>query len=255
MPPSVREHGAVLHTKVSVVVPARNEAGTVGPIVQALCGVRGVIEVVVVDDGSTDTTATVAQAAGARVVAATGGPGKGSAMQDGVAVAEGDIVVFCDADLTAFDAGIVTTLAGALLRPDTGTVLVKGDHERPGEGGRVTELVARPALRLLHPSVAHLAQPLGGEYAAWRRVLENVPFVCGYGVELGLLLDLAARHGADAIAEVHLGVRRHRNRSLADLAPQAQEVLAVALQRAGVPGITVEERPPLSSVRGRRRSA
>jgi len=243
----------VLHTEVSVVVPARNEAGTVGGITQAIAALDGISEVLVVDDGSTDGTATIAATAGARVVAATSGPGKGSAMWDGVAAARGDLVVFCDADLTDFDARVVTTLATTLESASPGTVLVKGDHERPGGGGRVTELVARPVLRLLHPHVAHVAQPLGGEYAAWRDALEDVPFVCGYGVELGLLLDLAARHGADAITEVDLGVRRHRNRPLAQLAPQAQEVLAVALQRAGVPGPEVEERPPLSSLPGRRR--
>jgi glucosyl-3-phosphoglycerate synthase len=243
----------VLHTEVSVVVPARNEAGTVGGIIQAIAALDGVGEVLVVDDGSTDGTATVAAAAGARVVAATGGPGKGSAMWDGVAAARGDLVVFCDADLTSFDARVITTLATTLASARAGTVLVKGDYERPGDGGRVTELAARPVLRLLHPHIAHVAQPLGGEYAAWRDALEDVPFVCGYGVELGLLLDLAARHGADAVGEVDLGVRRHRNRPLAQLAPQAQEVLAVALQRAGVPGVKVEERPPLSSLPGRRR--
>jgi glucosyl-3-phosphoglycerate synthase len=238
----------VLHHDVSVVVPARNEATTLDAVVQAIAALGYVHEIVVVDDGSTDATAQVASAAGARVVAASSGPGKGSAMWDGVASATGDLVVFCDADLTDFDARLVTTLATTLTRAGRTTALVKGDYERPGEGGRVTELVARPVLRLLHPHLAHLAQPLGGEYAAWRDALHEVPFVCGYGVELGLLLDLAARHGPDAIAQVHLGVRRHRNRPLSQLAPQAQEVLAVALQRAGGPGITVDERPPLASL-------
>lgn len=245
----------MLHPDVSVVVPARNEAATVGAIVQAIATLDCIKEIVVVDDGSTDATAQLASAAGARVVAATSGPGKGSAMWDGVAAATGELVVFCDADLTDFDPRFVSTLAATLATAGRATALVKGDYERAGDGGRVTELVARPVLRLLHPHLAHLAQPLGGEYAAWRDALQDVPFVRGYGVELGLLLDLAARHGASAIAEVHLGVRRHRNRPLSELAPQAQEVLAVALQRAGVPGITIEERPPLSSLRGRRRSA
>jgi glucosyl-3-phosphoglycerate synthase len=258
----------VLHRDVSVVVPARNEEATIGPIVEAVAALAEVGEVVVVDDGSTDATAATAAKVGARVVTASGGPGKGAAMWDGVAAANGDLIVFCDADLTDFDARFVTTLARTLVEAGDGAVLVKADYDRPSSGdhdgnrgsgsggGRVNQLVARPVLRLLHPDVAHIAQPLGGEYAAWRSALEEVPFVCGYGVELGLLIDLANRYGASAISEVHLGVRRHRNRTLAELAPQAEEVLAVALQRAGVgagDGVNVDERPPLATLPHRRR--
>src|SRR5262249_10831759 len=155
--------------------------------VRATVALPEVAEVIMVDDGSTDTTARTARDAGARVVTATAGPGKGAAMHDGVAAAHGDLVVFCDADLTGFDATFVSRLARTLRDAGDDVVLVKGDYERPDGGGRVTELVARPILHLLHPEVAGIAQPLGGEYAAWRDALEQVPFVCGYGVELGLL--------------------------------------------------------------------
>jgi glucosyl-3-phosphoglycerate synthase len=250
----VREDENVSHS-VSVVIPARDEGRTVGPIVAAITALDDVAEVIVVDDGSTDETATLAAAAGAHVIPATDGPGKGAAMWTGVAGADGDIVVFCDADLVDFDPSLVTALASALADGDGTTAMVRADYERAGEGGRVTELAARPILDLLHPSLAHIAQPLGGEYAAWRQVLEQVPFVKGYGIEMGLLLHIAKRFGADAIGQVRLGERRHRNRPLAELNPQAREVLAVALRHAGVGGISVEELPPLCVRRPERRSA
>ncbi|HEX7168774.1 MAG TPA: glycosyltransferase [Acidimicrobiales bacterium] len=241
---------------VAVVIPARNEAPTVAAVVRAVVALDAVAEVVVVDDGSTDGTAALAAAAGATVVAASSPtPGKGSAMRDGVAATSSDIVVFCDADLEAFDTAFVTGLVDVLVAGGGRTALVKADYVRAGEGGRVTELAARPILDLLHPHVAHVAQPLGGEYAAWRSVLVEVPFVRGYGVELGLLLDIAARYGVAAIDQAHVGVRHHRNRPLRDLRPQAKEVLAVALERAGVPGVTVEECPPLAPRSARRRLA
>ena len=240
--------------RISVVIPARDEAPTVGGIVRAIAGLGFVAEVVVVDDGSTDATASEAAAAGARVIAATDGPGKGAAMWDGVAEAQGDVVAFCDGDLEDFDGAFIEQLVATLIEAGEGVAMVKADYERAGEGGRVTELTARPALALLHPALAHIAQPLGGEYAAWRAVLEQVPFVKGYGVELGLLIDIATRFGVETIEQVHLGTRRHRNRPLSQLGPQAQEVLAVALARAGVAGVSVDELPPLTSDPGRCRS-
>ena len=243
----------MLQPVVSVVIPARDEAATVAGVVRGVLasGDRRVVEVLVVDDGSSDGTAAVAAAAGARVVASVDGPGKGQAMWRGVAESVGDLLVFCDADLDPFDPSYVPRLVDALVgRP--GAALVKGRYRRrAGTGGRVNELVARPSLELLHPALAHLSQPLGGEYAGWRDVLESVPFVDGYGVDLGLVLDVAARFGADAVIEADLGERSHRNRSLDELRPQAAAVLRVAMQRAGVlPGVVVPERPPLRDVPG-----
>jgi glucosyl-3-phosphoglycerate synthase len=225
---------AMLQPVVSVVVPARNEAATIGAIVTALVAAAPrIAEVVVVDDGSHDATGAIAEAAGARVILASSGPGKGQAMHQGLMEATGELIVFCDADLVDFCAAYATDLVDALVaNPDA--KLAKARYHRTGTGGRVNELVARPVLELLHPELAHIAQPLGGEYAAWREVFEAVTFVDGYGVDLGLLLDIAERFGTGAIVEVDLGVRTHRNRTLHELRPQAREVLTVALDRAGI---------------------
>lgn len=237
--------------RVSVCIPARDEAATVGSIVAAIvaelvdgCGL--VDEVLVVDDHSSDGTADVAAGAGATVVAAADvlpgradGPGKGEALWKSLFVSTGDLVVWCDADLTNFDPGFVVGVLGPLVTtPDVG--LVKAFYERPfegrpGGGGRVTELVARPVLALLFPHLAGILQPLGGEYAGRREVLEQVPFERGYGVEIGLLVDVAERFGVEAIAQVDLGVREHRNRPLDQLAVAAVAVLRAALARAAVP--------------------
>jgi glucosyl-3-phosphoglycerate synthase len=205
-----------------VILPARNEAETVGAIVHAIARDLAdlVDRIVVVDDGSVDATPVVAELAGARVVPSRGGPGKGQAMRAGVDAITTDIVVFCDADLYEFESHFVK----AVYRRPLG--------DRPDEGGRVTELVARPLLSLLYPELEHVVQPLGGEYAGRRSVFEAIPFDDGYGVDVGLLIDVAERYGVDAIAQVDLGVRLHRNRPLRQLVPQARAVMAAVLERA-----------------------
>lgn len=256
--------------RVSVCLPARNEAATVGDIVRTIVadlvdGVGLVDEVVVVDDGSSDATVAAATAAGAIVASASEvlgkcgpGTGKGEALWKAVALSTGDLIVFCDADIRSFESQFVTRLLEPLLA-QPGTEFVKGFYDRSydgvaGEGGRVTELVARPLISLFFPSLAGIRQPLAGEYAARRDVLERLPFVEGYGVDLGLLIDVAARFGAEAVAQVDLGARLHRNRSLDELGAQALEVMRTALHRAGVrdhSGMPVEavcERPPLMEV-------
>lgn len=236
---------------VSVCLPARDEAATVGHMVltlrrQLVDAVGLVDEIVVVDDHSSDRTAQVAAEAGARVVAAedvhpgiVGGHGKGEALWRSLYAATGDLIVWCDADITDFGARFVVGLVGPLLlRPDI--AFVKGFYERPGDdgnaagGGRVTELMARPSLAALFPHLASIRQPLSGEYAGWRSLLERLPFVRGYGVDLGLLIDVAAIAGAERIAECDLGTRRHRHRDLDELGPQALAVLLTALARSGV---------------------
>jgi glucosyl-3-phosphoglycerate synthase len=217
--------------RVSVVIPARNEAATVAGVV---AGARAAAdEVVVVDDGSTDDTAAVARAAGARVVAAAAPHGKGRAMRTGLAAARGDVVVFADADVTSFGVHYVHGLVEPLARNDD-VVFVKGYYHRPGEGGRINELVARPLLSLLFPALSFVRQPLGGEYAGRRSVLEALDFEPGYGVDIGLLIDVFTEHGAGAIAQADLGVRVHRNRTLAELVPASEAVLEAALSRTGV---------------------
>jgi glucosyl-3-phosphoglycerate synthase len=250
---------------VSVVVPARDEATTVGAVVRAVtvphlrdAGGSGLVdEVVVVDDGSTDDTAGVARAAGARGVQAAAGRsaedddpaagGKGQAMEAGLAAAGGDVVVYLDADVENTSPSFVTGLLGPLLLDDAVT-LVKGYYERPingapSGGGRVTELVARPLIEVLFPDLAFVRQPLAGETAAPRWVLEKMTFAPGYGVELGLLVDVARKFGAESIAQVDLGRRVHRNRPLSELRPQSIDVLRAALDRGGVPPFDTRDQP------------
>jgi len=230
----------------SVCIPARDEAATIAAIVERVVGHSLVDEVLVVDDHSADDTAAAARAAGARVVAAADvlaghgtGPGKGQALWKAVAASGGDLVAFCDADVRDFDERFVVGLLGPLLA-DPDVAFVKAFYQRPGDGharggGRVTELVARPALHLLFPELAGFVQPLAGEFAGRRSVLEQVPFVEGYGVDLGLLVDVTHLVGADRVVQIDLGRRIHRNRPLPELGPMATVVLQTALRRAGIP--------------------
>jgi glucosyl-3-phosphoglycerate synthase len=239
---------------VSVCIPARDEGSTVGSVVRAVVqpflathGGNGLVdEVIVLDDGSLDDTAEQAHDAGARVVAGPGGAGgKGQAMGAALAAAAGDVVVFLDADVANTTPAFVTGLLGPLLTTEQ-VALVKGFYTRPlhGEptgGGRVTELVARPVLELLFPELSWVRQPLAGETAAHRWVFEKLGFAGGYGVELGLLIDVASDLGVGALAQVDLGERIHRNRPLHELRPQAVDVLRAALER--VPPSTWPRRP------------
>jgi glucosyl-3-phosphoglycerate synthase len=239
---------------VSVVLPALNEQATVGALVDALRPLVGglIDELVVMDSGSTDCTAELAREAGARVVQRTDvlpelapWPGKGEVLWRSLAATAGDVLVFIDSDLIDFDAGFVPALLGPVLlqRRSKRVALVKGFYRRPlriesaelgNGGGRVTELLARPLLNALRPELAGVIQPLGGEYAATREFLEAVPFAAGYGVEIGLLLDAHTRYGLDGLAQVNLGVRKHRNRSLLELGLMSRQILGAALPRCGV---------------------
>lgn len=267
--------------RVSVVIPARDEESTVGAIVS--CIRRELVEdapvvdeILVMDDGSADGTAAVAAAAGATVRSTADVlpeypvHGKGQAMWKGVHAATGDVIAFCDADIRGFHPGFVLGLVGPLLYRDDIT-FAKGFYER--NGGRVTELMARPLISVFFPHLADLAQPLSGECGGFREVLESVPFAGGYGVDLGLLIDVTARYGNGGLVQCDLGERVHRNRPLEELGPQSLSILQVALERAGVadedfpwtaqlqrPGaepaqVSYLELPPLIEVPGHRMTA
>ena len=236
---------------ISVVLPALNEEETVGSVVDSVRPLLGglVDELIVLDSGSTDDTEIEAIAAGARVVTREQAvpevepqPGKGEVLWRSLAATSGDIIVFVDSDLIDPDPMFVPRLVGPLLTAD-GVHLVKGFYRRPlkvgkGEdangGGRVTELVARPLLAALRPELGCVLQPLGGEYAGTRELLTSVPFAPGYGVEIGLLVDTYDRLGLDAIAQVNLGVRSHRNRPLIELGAMSRQVIATLLSRCGI---------------------
>jgi len=238
--------------RISVVLPALNEERTVGEIVERIRGclveeIPLVDELVVIDSGSQDRTAAKARAAGATVVSvdelllAYGRrPGKGDALWKSLYATTGNIVAFLDADLIDFDPSFVTGLVGPLLTdPDVG--YVKGLYDRPLQtaqgiapegGGRVTELIARPLLNAMWPELAGFVQPLSGEYAGRRGLLEAVPFASGYGVEIALLIDLLGLAGLDALAQTDLGVRRHSHQADPALGRMAGQILQTALHRA-----------------------
>lgn len=255
------------YRRISVCIPARNEAATIGAIVESMStalvdAVPLLDEILVLDHASTDNTAVVARAAGARVVSADSilsefGPatGKGDVLWRSVAACTGDVIVWIDADLESFTPDYITTLLGPLIL-DERIALVRATYDRTlngasSEGGRVTELTARPLLNLLHPHLSHIRQPLGGEYAIRREVAESVPFETDYGVEVGLLIDVAAQFGVDAITQVELGARVHRNRPLAELHGQATQVARAVLSRSANanPMLVQPARPALASYR------
>ena len=240
-----------LGSRISVVIPARNEARTVADVAGAISRslveqVPLVDELVVIDSDSDDDTAEVAAEAGAvvyraRDVAPALGSfqGKGEALWKSLLVAKGDLLVFIDADLTLWGPHFVTGLLGPLLG-DEQVRLVKGFYTRvrtesdgstSTEGGRVTELVARPLISLWWPELAGVVQPLAGEWAARRSLMESLSIPVGYGVELATLMDTVARNGLDAVAQVDLGTRAHRHQANHDLALMAAELLVVAERR------------------------
>ena len=276
---------------VSVVLPALNEAATVGAVIDTITPMLGglVDELIVLDSGSTDETEARAREAGARVVHREEAlpevptqPGKGEALWRSLAATTGDVIVFIDSDLIDPDPMFVPRLVGPILTGE-GIHLVRGFYRRPlklgdgqdaNGGGRVTELVARPLLAALRPELGAILQPLGGEYAGTRELFTSVPFAPGYGVEIGILIDTYDTFGLEAIAQVNLGVRTHRNRPLHELGPMSRQIIATLLTRCGIPDsgvgltqffpdgdghgdsygsrtstVSLEDRPPMNTLR------
>jgi glucosyl-3-phosphoglycerate synthase len=266
-------------TRVSLVVPARNEAATVGGVVgrvrEALVDTVALLdEIVVIDSDSDDDTFAVAEDAGAVVHRSRdirpdlgSVPGKGEAMWKSLFVTTGDLLVFMDADLLDWDTHFVPGLLGPLLTSPP-VRLVKGFYERPYvdgdvvtpyEGGRVTELVARPLLSLRFPELTGVRQPLAGEWAVRRSLFESLSVPTGYAVEIAALIDTFRTLGLEALAQVDLGRRAHRHQALRDLGAMATQVMAATESRwAGRPPrdavmlldreVPLGERPPARSL-------
>ena len=257
---------------VSVCLPTRDEARTIGPIIEQLLPLRelGAVDQIAVVDHSRDGTGRIARELGAEVYSQNElmpelGPvlGKGDAMWRSLHVLHGEVICFLDADSERFGGHFACGLLGSVLC-EQGISFVKGFYRRPfrvgettfpDEGGRVTELTARPLLNLFFPELAGVEQPLAGEIAASRELLEQLPFVTGYGVDIALLLDVYDAVGLDAIAQVDLEVRQNAHQPLRDLGPMAYAVLqavAVRLERAGRLRTQTShpvERPPVRSLR------
>jgi glucosyl-3-phosphoglycerate synthase len=255
---------------ITVVLPAREVADTIGVIVGRLRELAPLIDqILVVDAASGDGTADIAAAQGAEVhqeseLLPDFGPvlGKGDAMWRALSVARGELVVYLDSDTPDFAPHFVTGLIGPLVC-ERDVRFVKGHFKRPftapdgreypGDGGRVTELTARPLLSAFFPDLAAFAQPLAGEIAARRELFARIPFATGYAVETAMLLHARdALGGTDAMAQVDLEIRHNRHQSLPELGPMAYAVLRTILERLRRDGrLSDDHAPPLQTADGR----
>ena len=236
---------------ISLVLPTLNEEETIGPIVRR--AIREMVgrlplldEIVVVDSASTDRTREIAEAEGARVVqhpeilSRYGSfTGKGEALWKSLHETSGDLIVWADTDVRNWHPRMVYGTLGPLLH-EPRLHYVKGYYQRPiveggilkeGGGGRVTELVARPLINLFFPELSGLIQPLAGEYAGRRALLESIPFFTGYAVEMGHLIDAAERLGIEGLGQVDLERRVHRNQELEGLSRMSFVILQAVVKR------------------------
>ncbi len=235
---------------ISLCFPTLNEAQTIGGILDI---VRNSIyepglvdEVVVIDSNSMDRTVSIVRSAGFKVLQHSdilpgcgSFKGKGDALWKSLAVLKGDIIIWCDSDIMNFKPRFIYGILGPLLIDDR-ISYVKGFYRRPlkidssylkSEGGRVTELLVRPLLNLFYPELSKVFQPLSGEYAGRREILESIPFSTGYGVEVGMLIEIYERFGLDVIAQVNLKRRVHRNQPLSALSMMSFGILQTLIRK------------------------
>ncbi len=236
---------------VSLVIPALNEAATIGPIIEKarheLMEDVGLLdEIIVMDSCSEDGTQEVAEKAGAAVyrvdsAAARFGlpPGKGSALWKAQSVAKGDIIICVDADIKNFQAHFIFGLIGPFFI-DPEIIFVKAFYKRPlllnshryeDYGGRVTEILVRPLLAAFMPELARIHQPLSGEYAFRRTPVQAIPFSSGYGVEIGMIFDIARTFGTARVAQVDMGTRCHRNRTVKELGRMSLGIIQTMMRK------------------------
>lgn len=229
--------------KISVIIPALNEARTVGNVIRLVKTSPHVTEVIVVDDKSIDDTISEAKQAGARIITSTK-LGKGASMRDGLLLAEGDIIVYLDADIETYTHHIIRQLTEPLLSNEAD--FVKSYFER--QAGRVTELVAKPLLSILCPALARFQQPLSGMIAGKKSFFEKIEFENDYGVDIGILIDmynLGAR-----IKEVNIGTVENRMQTIAQLGKMSKEVTRAILKRSqSFPSSTLETFENISMIR------
>lgn len=218
--------------RISVLIPALNEEKTIARVIETAKSNPYVDEVIVIDDMSTDNTVKISQMTGARVI--SGGPvmGKGSSMLEGLRASKNDIIVYLDADIGDYARNIIDVLTQPILEGKAD--FVKSTFSR--EAGRVTELVAKPLLRLLFPEALRFSQPLSGMIAGRRKVFRKVAFENDYGVDIGILLDVI--NSGARIAEVNIGIIQHKMKPWEQLPRMSEEVAKAILKRAGVPSGT-----------------
>jgi glucosyl-3-phosphoglycerate synthase len=241
-----------LEVGVSVVLPCREVAGTIGGIADEIHALNEqaplVDELIAVDACSRDGTAAVAERHGVRVyqedeLLPKAGPavGKGDAMWRSLSVTRGDVVMFLDADTTNFERHFVYGMLGPLLT-EPQVRFAKATYHRPligpagdvlDDAGRVTELTAKPLLRIFFPDLAGFGQPLAGELIGDRRLLSGIPFLTGYAVETAMLIDVMRAVGLDAMAQVGLGARHNRSKTLRELGAMSYAVARAVIERAG----------------------
>ena len=235
---------------ISLCFPTLNEAQTIGgilDIVRKSIYEPGLVdEVVVIDSNSMDRTVSVVRSAGFKVLQHReilteygSFKGKGDALWKSLAVLKGDIIIWCDSDIMNFKPRFIYGILGPLLIDDR-ISYVKGFYRRPlkidssylkSEGGRVTELLVRPLLNLFYPALSKVFQPLSGEYAGRRKILESIPFSTGYGVEVGLLIEIYEKFGLEAIAQVNLQRRVHRNQPISALSKMSFVILQTIIEK------------------------